>query len=121
MCIKIVNDGQEIPYDMFKPLEDQMVGCKQIIVDYEPYAPYDKEVDVFLKEVQRFAKTGIDANLNIKVIHNNNLTGFKNKKKIKQATNAIALNDIIKLMVNYHSDADKKLKELASDFKDTVK
>ena len=109
MCVKIINLSQEIPYDCNRPLEDQILGCEQIIVYYEPF---DKTVDKFLTEVERFVKTGVDAKLSIKVIHNDHIFGFKVKQKIKRATDDIAINEIIKLMVLTHCNIDKKLKDL---------
>lgn len=110
MCIKIVNASREIPYDASKPLEEQIKGSEQIIVDYEPF---DKSMDKFLSEVERFSRTGIDAKLHITVMHNDNIFGFKVKQKLKKAKSDITLNEIIKLMVLSHCAADKKLEDLA--------
>lgn len=118
MCIKIVNGHQEIPYDIGKPLEDQLSGCEQIVVNYEPF---DKSVDKFLQEVDRFAKTGVCAKLSIKVIHNDHVFGFKIKQKLKKSTNDITLNEIIKLMVLAQIEIDKKLEDLANTFASVVK
>jgi hypothetical protein len=113
MCIKFINCHQEIPYDVNVPLEEQLQGCEQIVVNYEPL---DKEIDKFLKEVERFVRTGVDAKLNLKIIHNDNIFGFKVKQKLKKATNDITLNEIIKLMVLRQIEADKKLEDLANTF-----
>ena len=113
MCVKIVNSSQEIAYDCSRPLEDQLSGCEQIVVNYEPF---DKSVDKLLAEVDRIVKTGVDAKLSIKVIHNDNIFGFKVKQKLKRATNDITLNEIIKLMVLTHCSIDKKLEDLAQTF-----
>lgn len=113
MCIKIINENSEIPYNIEKPLEEQIVGCKQIVVDYEPF---NQEVDKFLQEIQRFANTGIHTDISIKVVHNNYLAGFTAKKNLNRALNDIDLNEIIKLMVLAQLETDKKLKELANIF-----
>jgi len=113
MCIKLVNDKEEKPYDMARPLEEQIQGCQLIVVNY---APFDKSVDCFLSEVERFAKTGIDAKLNIRVVHNDYIVGFKLKQKLNRASNDITLNEIIKLIVLSHVETDKKLEELANTF-----
>jgi len=114
MCVKIVNaQHDEVPYDTSKPLEDQLQGAEQIIVNYEPF---DKSVDRLLAEVERIAKTGVDARLSIKVIHNDNIFGFRVKQKLKKATNDITLNEIIKLMVLTHCSIDRKLEDLANTF-----
>lgn len=117
MCIKIVNASREIPYDASKPLEEQIKGSEQIIVDYEPF---DKSMDKFLSEVERFSKTGVDAKLSITVMHNDHIFGFKVKQKLKKANSDITLNEIIKLMVLSHCAADKKLEELANTFNGIV-
>ena len=111
MCIKIVKDLQETPYDSSKPLEDQVCGSELIVVNYEPN---DKSVDHFLKEVERFVKTGVDSNLSIKVTHNDHIFGFKVKQKLKAAKYDISLNEIIKLMVMMHVEADRKLRDLVN-------
>jgi len=113
MCVKIVQAHCEIPYDTSRPLEDQLQGCEQIVVNYEPF---DESVDHLLAEVQRIAKTGIDANLNIKVIHNDHIFGFKVKQQLDRARNDITLNEIIKLMVLSHCSIDRKLEDLADTF-----
>lgn len=113
MCIKIINAQEEVPYDTNRPLEEQITGSEQIVVNYEPF---DKSVDQFLAEVDRIAKHGIDAKLSIKVIHNDHIFGFKVKQKLKQATNDITLNEIIKLMVLSHCAVDKKLEDLKNTF-----
>lgn len=113
MCVKIVTDSEEIPYDCSRPLEDQIKGSEQIVVNYEPF---DHSVDKLLAEVERFARTGVDARLSIKVIHNDHIFGFKVKQKLARATNDITLNEIIKLMVLTHCSIDRKLEDLANTF-----
>lgn len=111
MCVKIINASHETKYDASRPLEDQIKNAQQIIVNYEPK---DASIDLFLKEIERFIKTGIETNLNIKVIHNNHIFGYKLKNKMKRATNDISLNEIIKLMVLKHSNIDKKLEDMVN-------
>lgn len=112
MCVKLVNSHEEKPYDLNKPLEEQLKGCDQIVVNYEPF---DKSVEKLIEEMRRFVKMGIDAKVAIKVIHNDNLNGFKTKKRLERARNDITLNEIIKLMVLTHMQMDKKLEELANE------
>lgn len=113
MCVKIVQAHREVPYDANRPLEEQLQGCEQIVVNYEPF---DKSVDKLLSEVQRIARTGIDAKLTIKVIHNDNIFGFKVKQQLQRARNDITLNEIIKLMVLSHRSIDQQLQDLADTF-----
>lgn len=111
MCVKIVTAQQEVPYDTSQPLEEQLQGAEQIIVNYEPF---DKSVDRLLAEVERITRTGVDVRLSIKVIHNDSIMGFKVKQKLQRATNDITLNEIIKLMVLTHCSIDRKLEDLAN-------
>ena len=112
MCVKIVNAQSEIPYDSSRPLEDQLKGAEQIVVNYEPF---DKSVDSLLAEVERIVRTGVDAKLKIKVVHSDHIFGFKVMQKLKKATNDITLNEIIKLMVLTHCSIDRKLEDLAKE------
>lgn len=111
MCVKIVKNQQEIPYDLSQPLEVQIKGCDQIIVNYEPFDP---QIEKLLSEMDRFSQTGVDAKINIKVVHNNHVFGVKIRKKLKKSTNDITLNEIIKLMALTYAETDKKLEELAN-------
>lgn len=109
MCIKIVRADDEIKYDINRPLEEQIRGSKQIVVDYEPNDP---SLEKFLDEIERFCQTGISRTLNIKVKHNNNIMGAKARSRVKEAANGIELNKVIKSLVNAYDTADKKLEEL---------
>lgn len=109
MCVKIFTKNVEKHYDTNKPLEEQLEGCKKIVVKYEPK---DKSIPVFMKELERFAKHGIDAALNIQVIHNDNVSGAKTSKAVKKLKNDISVNELIKTFVLAHKEADKKLEEL---------
>lgn len=113
MCVKIVNASQEIPYDASRPLEEQITGCEQIVVNYEPF---DKNVEALVKEVERIARTGVDTKLIIKVNHNDHIFGFRVKQQLKRATSDITLNEIIKLMVLSHRSIDRQLEDLANTF-----
>lgn len=116
MCVKIVTAQCEVPYDVSRPLEDQVSGSGQIVVNYEPF---DKSVEKLVSEVDRIIKTGVDTKLSIKVIHNDSIFGFKVKQKLKRATNDITLNEIIKLMVLTHCSIDRKLEDLANCISET--
>lgn len=111
MCIKIVKTKGEIPYDVTKPIEEQVRGSKQVIINYEPNDP---SIERFLNEVERVCQTGVSCNLNIKVVHNNYLNGAKTAKKSKHLEMELRLNDIVKMMSTSFSNNDKKLEELAS-------
>lgn len=109
MCIKIVRTKEEVKYDSSMPLEEQIRGSKQIVINYEPN---DTSVGVFLGEINRLCKSGISANLNIKVINNNFIAGAMVKKQVNEVAEDLEINDLIKLMVTSHSETDKKLEEL---------
>lgn len=109
MCVKLVSQSEERAYDIDKPLEEQIKDCQQIVVNYQPF---DKSVEKLCQEMQRFAKMGIDTKVSIKVVHNDNVVGFRVKKKLERASSDITLNEIIKLMVLSHHETDKKLEEL---------
>ena len=110
MCIKIIRAEDEIKYDINRSLEEQIVGSKQITIDYEPNDP---SLGKFLCEIERFCKTGIGRTFNIKVKHNNNVMGAKVKSKMKEFANTLDVNELIKSLALSYSEADKKLEELA--------
>ena len=110
MCIKIVKLKEEVPYDTSIPLEEQLVGSRQIVVNYEPK---DSTVDKFLDEVERMCKNGVSASLNIKFNHNNYLAGARIKKEMRRLAKDLDVNELIKAVVSAHSEADKKLEEMA--------
>lgn len=111
MCIKIIRADNEVKYDISIPLEDQIKGSKQIVVDYEPNDP---SLGKFLGEIERFCKTGINRNLNIKVKHNNSVMGSKIRSRMKEFANDLNLNEIIRFLSLTYSETDKKLEELAN-------
>jgi hypothetical protein len=110
MCIKIIRAEDEIKYDINKPLEEQIRGSKQIVVDYEPNDP---SLEKFLDEIERFCQTGISRTFNIKVNHNSSIMGAKVKNKMKMYSKDLELNEVIKSLVNSFSNTDKKLEEIA--------
>lgn len=109
MCIKIVRSKDEISYDMSEPLEDQLKGSKQVIVNYEPKDP---SIDKFLDEMERLCKKGISATVNIKFNHNNNLLGAKAKKEMNKLAKDLDINELIKMITVAQAEADKKLEEI---------
>ena len=111
MCVKIVTPEEEKHYDMDRPLEEQLEGCKKIIIDYEPK---DLSVLKLMRELERFVKSGIDSELVIQVVHNNHLNGAKIKKITQKSISDISINELIKAFVVNHKETDKKLEELAN-------
>lgn len=113
MCVKIIREEGEFTYNPAKPLEDQLRGSSEVVVNYQPY---DKSIDKFMEEMQKFAKMGVSTAFNIKVVHNDHISGASIKKNLKKAINDITLNEIIKVMVLSHTEMDQKLEELANCF-----
>jgi hypothetical protein len=109
MCIKIVRSKEEVSYDMSAPLEDQLRGSKQIIINYEPKDP---SIDKFLDEMERLCKKGISASLNIKFNHNNSLAGARTKKQMGKLAEDLDINEVIKMITTAQAEADKKLEEM---------
>lgn len=111
MCITIVYPNKEEKFKSDTPLELQLADSNKILVNYDPK---DESIGIFLREVERLVKQGVDTTMNITVSHNNHINGSRTKKSIKNSIKNIQLNEIIKKMVNMHSDVDNKLEELYS-------
>ena len=109
MCIKIVKTKEEIPYDARKPLEDQLKGSKQIVINYEPKDP---AIDKFLDEIERLCKNGISAKMNIQFNHNNHLSGAKAKRQAISINKELEVNEVIKMITLIQHSTDKKLEEM---------
>ena len=109
MCVKIVRLKSSEEYDTTRPLEEQLRGSKQVIINY---SPKDPAIDHFLGEVERLCKTGVTASLNIQFNHNNQLTGAKIHKQLNKLAKDLDLNEVIKFMVKAQAEADKKIDEM---------
>lgn len=110
MCIKILSDGLELKYDAAKPLEQQLLGCQKVVINYEPKDP---DMDSFLSEMERLCKNGITCDVSIDISHSNHINGAKAHKQLKRLRKDLDLNEAIKLLVNLHSATDIKLSEMA--------
>jgi hypothetical protein len=109
MCVNIVTQKRKIKYNTDKPLEEQIGKCNRVVVDYNQE---DKDVLIFMKELERIVKNGISVDLNVQVIHNDNIKGFRAKKRIDKLKNDLDINDIIKYMVKSQKEVDEKLNDL---------
>lgn len=96
-------------YDMTKPLEPQIAGCEEVVINYEPN---DIALDKFLQEMDKCAKTGIDFNFSIKCIHNNYLNGKKTEKIANKIVGDMNVNELMKLLVLNHANTDQKLEDM---------
>lgn len=111
MCIRIIHKDAEVKYNSKKPLEQQLYGSEQVVIKYEPK---DRDIDIFVGEVERLCKTGICINTNIKVLHNDNLKGAKAKKLMGRLSKDLNLNEAIKILVTMQSETNKKLEALST-------
>lgn len=109
MCVKIVRVKETREFDVNVPLEEQLRGSKQVVVNYEPQ---DLSIERFLSEVERLCKSGISASLNIQFNHNNQLSGVKVQKRLSKLAKDLDINELVKFMVGAQADADKKIEEM---------
>lgn len=110
MCIRIVRLKEESEYDSSKPLEEQIRGCKQVVVNYEPSDP---SIDRFFDEVERLCKNGISASLNIQFNHNNHLKGARLAKNALKLSKDLDFNEFIKMIALIQSRTDRMLEEMS--------
>ena len=110
MCIKIIHSGDEQEFNQFEPLEQQTIGAKEVLVNYDPVDP---KIDQFVDEMERFCKTGISCEFDIKVNPNNNLDGFKLRRKLQKIKYQLDVNEAIKKLTTIHAETDKKILEIA--------
>ncbi len=109
MCVKFIKQQKEVIYDRNKPIEDQLIGSRKVVVNYDPK---DTSIDSFLHEMERLCKNGTFASFDVEFNYNRDLSGFRSKKKLQEVRKGIELNEIIKLLVLMQSEADKKIDEI---------
>jgi len=110
MCIKILNCGASLKYDSSVPLEEQLKNSEKVVINYDPKDP---DMDTFLDEMERLAKTGISCNVSLDIAHNNHIKGAKAKRQISRLKKDLDLNEAIKLLVNISSELDKRLESIS--------
>jgi hypothetical protein len=110
MCIKILNADSAVQYDSSRPLEEQLYGSREVVIHYEPKDPH---IDRFIDEMERMCKTGVSCNVNVNVIHNNNLKGIRAKKQVKRLMKNLELNEAIKILANLQHKTDITLGEIS--------
>lgn len=113
MCIRIIGLDSDVKYNSEKPLEEQIVGSKEVVIKYDPK---DTDIDKFLCEMERLCSNGVSlgTDLRVDVIHNNHLSGVKAKKQVKRLNKDLNLNEAIKLLTSLQSKTDKTLEELSN-------
>jgi len=97
-------------YDPGVPLEEQFTDSQTVVINYEPRDP---DMDRFMDEMERLAKTGVSCNVSLEISHNNNIKGIKAKRQIERLKKDLNLNEAIKTLVNIHSELDKKLESIS--------
>jgi len=106
MCVKIVRSHEEREFNPSEPLEQQVRGAKQVVINYKPN---DAQLEAFMDQIDRIIKNGISCQMNIKVNSNNTLKGYQVERKIEKALQELDVNEAIRLLVTSHSETDKKL------------
>jgi len=109
MCIKIVRSHDQFEFDPSEPLEYQIKGAKQVVIDY---SPDDSRIQSFMDQMDRIVKSGIGCQMNIEVNSNNSLQCYRFERQIEEASKDLNLNEAIKVLTLCHQEADRKLSEM---------
>lgn len=110
MCITIVRTHEEVEFAPNEPLEYQIKGAKQVVINYDPT---DSSIEQFMEQMDRIVKNGVSCQMNIKVNNNNFLNGYKFERKVEEANRNIEVNEVIKTLISNHYETDKKLCEIS--------
>ena len=110
MCVKIIGT-EEKEFDPKKPIDIQLVGAKEIFVDYDEFYCYN--TDMLVNGLEQMVKTGIGLDAEIKVNVNNSLNGLKLERKLKRLRNKLDVNEVAKSLTKLHIETDKKLSEIS--------
>lgn len=111
MCVKIICNDHEHEFDPNEPLENQIVGAKEVLVNY---SPMDYKIPFFMKELDRLCNNGISCKLSFKFKSNNNLEGFRIERQLEKIKHNFELNEIVKNLVSMYDKTDKKLEEISN-------
>lgn len=109
MCIKIIGDTEQ-EFDPKCPLENQVLGAKEIIVDYDPC---DLKLMSFVGQMELMVKNGVSLNADIKFNANNNLDGIRLERYIDKLKIGFETNEIFRKLSILYSTTDKKLSEMS--------
>jgi hypothetical protein len=110
MNVTIVKNNHLFDYDMSQPIEQQLKGSSEVLVNY---VEEDEVVHHFLDEVERLSQSAFGYGMKIKVFHNDSINGAKAKKLMSEVSKNLSVNDIIQMMTNIHKETDDKLTEIA--------
>lgn len=110
MCVKIICTDHEHEFNPNEPLELQVMGAKEIMVSYDPE---DTKIDFFVDQMERIVKNGIDCEFDISVDPKNDLNGFRLRRKLEKLKLNLDINEAVKKLTVFHSETDKKIREIA--------
>ena len=109
MCIKIVRSHDQFEFDPSEPLEYQIKGAKQVVIDY---SPDDSRIQSFIDQMDRIVKNGVGCQMNIKVNPNNSLKAYQFERRVAEASRNLEVNEAISMLVRNQSETDKKLHDM---------
>lgn len=110
MSVKIIRSKETLEFNPSLPLEEQIRGCKQVVIDY---APNDTCVSAFIEQIERIAKNGVSCQMNIKFNSNNSLAAYRAERRVNLHQSELEMNEVIKKMVTFHHEATRSLAELS--------
>lgn len=109
MCIKIVRSHDQFEFDPSKPLEYQVKGAREVVIDYNPD---DSRIQSFIDQMDRIVKNGVGCQMNIKVNSNNSLKSYQFERRIAEASRNIEVNEAISMLVRNQLETDNKLQDM---------
>lgn len=109
MCVKIIG-SQELEFNPSKSLESQVLGAKEIVINYDPS---DSKIDSFITQVEKMIKSGISCNVDFKVLANNSLNGIRLERYLEKLKLKLEVNELAKNITISHYNTDRKLSELS--------
>lgn len=110
MCIRIIGIAESLEFNPSEPLENQIAGAQEIVVNYDPY---DLKISSFVGQMELMVKNGISCTANIRVNPNNHLEGLKLERCLERIKRKLDVNEIAKNLVICHAETDSKLCELS--------
>lgn len=109
MCVKIICTDHEHEFNPSEPLENQIMGAKEIVLNYDPY---DLKIGSFVEQIESMVKNGISCKVDIKVNANNLLDGIKLERQLEKLKLKLDINEVTKGLTTFHSDIDRRLGEI---------
>jgi hypothetical protein len=110
MCVKIIKTEKISSFNPSIPLEFQLEGAKEVLVNYEPH---DYQIQEFMDQVERIVKSGINCPIDIRVNTNNTLNGMRLERVLTKISKELHINEAIHSLVKMQAYADAKLCELS--------